>query len=244
MRGARAGLTLVELLVAMSLMGIIFALVTNWQTSTLSVSARTNALSQRLGELNDVTGYVGDRVRSALAVRTSGFTVNGGGCDATTPCLAVLVPEDRAEASGGSVVYNRQYLQLVYRVEPRSGWAATDPDKVADSWADDPANRVVILREYRARCVPTPTANCAPFLAGFKTTGAFVDMTPSLVADLLTSRDQAGGTITPFGYTYDPVARTGVVSLAFQGKHRARGITTFTPTTGPYTLQMLARNVQ
>ncbi|WP_034385480.1 type II secretion system protein J [Deinococcus sp. YIM 77859] len=250
MKRRDAGLTLVELLVAMAIIGIVFALVTNWQTSTLSISTRTNALSQRLSELNDVTGYVGDRVRSALAVRTSGFTVNAasapnsGLCDTVTPCLAVLVPVEEAEVSGSAVVYKQSFLQLIYRMEPRSTWPATDEDKVPDSWADNAANNVMILREYYARCTVTTTNDCSAFKTAFSTTTAFSGMNRYLVSDYLTSVDSSGSAITPFTYSYDATKHVGMVTLKFQGKQQVRGTTSFTPPTGPYTLTVQARNVE
>uniref|UniRef100_UPI002869D02F PulJ/GspJ family protein n=1 Tax=Deinococcus sp. TaxID=47478 RepID=UPI002869D02F len=59
------GLTLVEILVAMAILGIILVLITNWQTQTLQITTKTNNLATQTAELNDLTGYIGDRVRSA-----------------------------------------------------------------------------------------------------------------------------------------------------------------------------------
>lgn len=246
MKRRETGFTLVELLVAMAILGIIFMLVTNWQVSTLNISARTNALSLRLSELNDVTGYVGDRVRSALEVRTSGFTVNkgsapnGGQCDTVTPCLAVLVPVEEADVSGPALVYKQSFLQLIYRMEPRSTWSASDEDKVPDTWADNAANNVMLLREYYARCTLTVT-ECRNT---FRNTTDFSGMNRYLVSDYLTSVDQSGGTITPFDAVFDEKKKTGTVTLRFQGKQNVRGTTYFIPPTGPYTLTVQARNWQ
>ncbi|WP_104991455.1 type II secretion system protein J [Deinococcus sp. NW-56] len=167
---AEQGLTLVEMLVAMAIMGIVFVLVTNWQVSTLSISTRTNAMSQRLTDLTDATGYVGDRVRAAIAVRDSGFTVNASGataatnsgkCDAVTPCLALLIPESDEQLKGAVTLSDSsatpkigplsttgvRYRVYVYRMEPRSILNADD--RMDDAWADDSTNKVMVLREYR-----------------------------------------------------------------------------------------------
>lgn len=167
---AQQGLTLVEMLVAMAIMGIVFVLVTNWQVSTLSISTRTNAMSQRLTDLTDATGYVGDRVRAAIAVRDGGFTVNAssataatnsGKCDAVTPCLALLMPESDEELKGSADLSTSsgstnigpfrttgvRYRVYVYRMEPRSILNADD--RADDAWADNATNKVMVLREYR-----------------------------------------------------------------------------------------------
>ncbi|MFD1732336.1 type II secretion system protein J [Deinococcus malanensis] len=135
-----AGLTLVEVLVALALMGTIFALLTSWQASTLNLSARTAALSHSLAELNDTSGYLGDRLRAAVRVRvaTANLSVNGAACTNVTPCLAIVVPE---YDPGGMTRYHLH----TYRLEARS--RVSPADKVTDSWAE--AN-VQVLREYRS----------------------------------------------------------------------------------------------
>ncbi|MBB5233829.1 PulJ/GspJ family protein [Deinococcus budaensis] len=240
----QSGLTLVELLVAMALIGIVFAMITNWQVSTLNISTRTNATSQRLSDLTDVTGYVGDRVRSALRVRvaTSGLTVNGTACSADRPCLAVVLPENTA--SGVITRYNL----YVYRIDPRS--LVNADDKSADTWAE---SNVAVLREYRSEnsgsspsnCVPAATATfetdtsapCAAMrnLASASTLSSFGTY---LVADYLTPADELGSGVAPFAYD----ATTKSVTLAFQTKQQVRGQTQLTPAT-PYTLTVQARNV-
>jgi len=216
----QAGLTLIELLVAMALIGIVFAMITNWQVSTLNISTRTNAVSQRLSDLNDVTGYVGDRVRSGVKIETSPgtgtFTVNGQTCDATSPCLAVLVPEE-VTASGSTTIW---YRTLIYRLDPRS--EILPLDGVADSWATD---NVRVLREYRGSVVSSPTLT-------------FSSLQPYLVTDYLTPANELGSGVVPFAYD----ATTKSVKLAFQTKQQVRGQTQFTPAT-PYTLTVQARNV-
>lgn len=241
------GLTLVEILVAMAILGIVLALVTNWQTQTLQLTTKTGVLAQQLADLNDLTGYVGDRVRSATQMRLTGLTVNAasaqnaGKCDSTTPCLAVLVPEQ--EVSGATIT--RRWLRLVFRVESRALWSNSDVDKVPDTWADTAANKVVIIREYRETCTVTisPPNDCVPFKSSFS--GAvFSGMNTALVADNLTSVDQAGAVITPF--VFKPSSSTSIPSntltLKIQSKKTVRGTTSFTPGDGPYTLDVQARN--
>jgi len=239
MKRPSAGFTLLELLVALGIMGIVFGLITSWQTSTLNISTQTNSTAQQLSELNDMTGYVGDRARSALAVRMSGFTVNaasavnGGKCEAATPCLALLLPESDPDLKGPVTMYATsstgtvgplnttgvRYRVYVYRMEPRSALALDD--RTDDTWANTDANGVMVLREYRARTDTTPmslcpadtstaastSTNCDAVAANFLTTSAFSSLYPTLVTDYLTLKDASNTAFTPFAYT-PPVAAT------------------------------------
>lgn len=247
----QAGLTLVEVLVAMAILGIILMLVTNWQTQTLQITARTTTLAEQLAELNDLSGYLGDRVRSASQLRLTGLTVNAasavnaGKCDTTTPCLAALAMDERVDTSTSPATVTRRWLRLVYRVEPRSTWVGAD--KVPNDWADNAANKVVILREYRDTCTETGSGTCSgstpPLtVASFKASfldAAFSGMSPGLVADNLSSVDQDGLAIVPF--TFTPASTT--VRLTFQSRRSVRGVTTSAPGAAPYTLDVQARNV-
>ncbi|UBV42070.1 prepilin-type N-terminal cleavage/methylation domain-containing protein [Deinococcus taeanensis] len=240
------GLTLIELLLAMAIMGVVLVLITNWQTSTLDLTTRTNATGRGLSELTDLTGYVGDRVRSAQRVRvaTSGLSVNtgsGNACSALRPCLAAVLPEvDPA----GKVT---QYVLYVYRMEPRS---VVTLDKTPDAWAED---NVQVLREYRSGAGSTP-ANCVPSagetfatassaacqdmrnLAGLAEVKSF---TPYLVSDYLTPSDQLPGGAAPFTWN----AATRSVTLRVQFRQQARGRVTTLPSAQPYALDVRARNV-
>lgn len=228
MKGHRLGLSLLELLVVLAIIGVVMTMLLNWQMNTLSVTMRTNALSRSLTDLNDVTGYIGDRVRAAKAIRTTGFTVNGKACDATTPCLGMLTTVEK-DGTG-------QWFYMVYRMEPRSTWRRAD--YVADHWADDPANKVFVLSEYRLHCEQiTPTA-CDTFMNNFVTATAFSDLQPVFVTDYLSLEKSNGTAITPFEYT----AGEQTVKLSFQQKRSAWGRVTFTPTPEPYTLTVRARN--
>lgn len=158
---ANTGLTLVELLVALALMGLIFVLLTSWQASTLSLSTHSAALSHSLAEMNDTTGYLAGRLRAAVRVRvaTANLSINGAACTNETPCLALVVPEDDP---GGMTRYHLH----TYRLEARS--RVSPADKVTDPWAE--AN-VQVLREYRLKAaagahlvtVWRPRRGCWPF---------------------------------------------------------------------------------
>ncbi|WP_168734657.1 prepilin-type N-terminal cleavage/methylation domain-containing protein [Deinococcus sp. KSM4-11] len=248
---SQSGLTLVEILVAMAILGIILILVTNWETQTLQLTTKTNTLATQIAELNDLSGYIGDRVRSASQVRLTGFTVNAasavnaGKCDTTTPCLAVLALEEEVNTATTPSTVTRTWFRLVYRVEPRSTWSSVS--KVPDTWADNAANNVVVVREYRDNCIEASGGVCSAssppltvdaYKASFSD-AAFSSMSPALVTDYLSSVDQSGAAITPFAL--DTVTNT--IILTFQSKRNVKSVTTFTPADNPMTLAVQARNV-
>lgn len=243
------GLTLVELLVAMAIMGVLFVLITHWQVSTLNLSARSNAASRSLGDLNDLSGYLGDRVRAAVRVRvaTSGLSVNSGAgsaCSADRPCLAVVLPE--YSPSGVAVRYNL----YVYRMMPRSAVAHPD-DKVEDPWAE---GHVQVLKEYRSEDRDSAPINCvlapgetfdtaaAPACVTMRNLGsaaALSGLGSYLVADYLTPAGSLGAGHVPFAYD----SATRVITLEFQHRQQVNGQTTLMPGAEPYVLQVQARNV-
>lgn len=251
--GRAAGFTLIELLIAMGILGVVLLLVMNWQMSTLNVSTRTNALTRSMNELNDLTGYVGDRVRSAVRVRvaTSNLSINGKACTVNNPCLAVVLPEPRDD---GEI---RKYNLFVYRMDPRS---ETNADFVAsDSWAD---TNVAVLQEHRSEDSGSSILNCVVFNPGTPAPVARTTFEASnspacvsmrnlasqtnltgfgkyLVSDYLTPASDLPATQQPFAY--DPASRT--MTLNFRYRQRVNGAVSSMPLDGPFTLSVQARNV-
>ncbi|GGL10339.1 PulJ/GspJ family protein [Deinococcus radiotolerans] len=246
-RANEAGLTLIEILLALGIMGTVLVLITSWQTSTLNLTTRANATGRGLSELNDLTGYLGDRVRGALRVRvaTGGLTVNGSSgnsCSAEQPCLAAVLPDAN---TAGTVT---RYVLFVYRLEPRS---KVTLDKATDAWAEE---HVQVLREYRSGDSATSPVNCVPAagetfetasgpgcaalrdLAGL---GAVRGFQPFLVSDDLTPSDQLPGGEAPFSWN----AATRSVTLRVQFRQQAGGRVTTLPLTQAYALNVRARNV-
>ncbi|ASN81335.1 PulJ/GspJ family protein [Deinococcus ficus] len=265
--GRTEGFTLIEVLIAMGLLGIVLALILNWQMSTLNVSTRTNAMARSLNDLNDVTGYVGDQVRSAARVRvvTSEFTINSSpsfACTTDYPCLLLTVPK---ETDTGVVA---KYQLVIFRMSPRSDVTNAN-DKVADSWADSNVN---VLFEFRSKDPGTSTS--APSTCVIRETDSSGNVTYQstleassrtgcsalredtsgvhlasltsvsnfdryIVSDYLAPKSELGAGNVPFAYN----TTTKELTLNFRDKQRVRGTTTFLPTTGPFTMTVQARNV-
>ncbi|WP_309573214.1 hypothetical protein, partial [Deinococcus sp.] len=169
--------------------------------------------------------------------------------------LAALALEE--EINQVTSIVTRTWLRLVYRVEPRSTW--TSVSKVPNTWADTAANNVVIVREYRdtcqevsgsAYCSGSGTLTVDAYKATFLSP-AFSSMSPSLVADNLSSVNQSGAAITPFVLNtitqVDPttgaITTSQTITMTFQGKRYISGVTTFTPSSNSMTLAVQARNV-
>lgn len=246
MRG-HGGLTLVEVLVALAILGIILMLVTTWQTQTLQITTRTTTLAEQFAELSDLSGFVGDRVRSALRVRvaTAGLTVNSGAgnaCSLSSPCLALVIPQF---AAAGSLP---RYSLFVYRMQARS---AVTLDKVPDAWAE---TNVQVMREFRSQdtgstpstCVlatsetfDTATSASCVSMRNLATLAAVGNFQPYLVSDYLTPAQGLPAGVPPFAWT--PATHSATITV--QSRRQLRGVTLLVPEPEPYTLTVQARNV-
>lgn len=145
----RKGFTLLEILVAIAVLGIFTAALLSFMEGTLAANRTARVQAQLMEELKDAAGYLADTLQEAKAVLTSA-QVNGQAC--TPPsCLAVLVPDTGTNCA-----------LRAYRLEDRS---AVDEDyKAPDPWAD--AN-TRMLREYRLSglsCSSSSFANAQPYV--------------------------------------------------------------------------------
>jgi|GEM_PF-1121861 len=233
----RQGFSLVEVLVAIAVLGVVIGVLITVTASTLTFSARAISDAERLAELRDVTGYMSDNIRRARAVLTD-TTVNGARCniaDGLSACFALVVPVERESDTINT------YLVLAYRIQPRSELGALY--KLADAWAD--ANTFVIQEYRRVICGPSrprkpedpppPYPPCSgspavpptplPTISGAR---------PYLVLDGL-----AFDNLTQ-AFSYDPANRK--LTLTLQVKQLHRGVVHFTPQSAPQKLQVVRRN--
>lgn len=238
----QSGFTLVELLVAMGLLGIVLMALNSVESLTMKSSVQLTGQANRLRNLQDSIGYVGDRVRVARALRTS-LTVDGVGCALTPamgayPCFAVLVTE--AQQLGTVEQYDANtFLYLVYRFIPRSQLIAAD--KAPDSWAD--SSTLALIESRAVVCSPNPPA--LPCTRANPAPSGSVTMPETVPANLTTSATNVvmdyatlDGGFTPF--EYDPAS--GVLKLAFRQKGLERGTVQYSPGGGPLTVTVQRRN--
>lgn len=230
----QAGFTLVELLVTMAIIGILLAVILNLQSSTISFTDKQSGLTQRLQAINDVSGYIGDRVKAAqlvpdgLSLPIGGTSTGTSACSraGTEPCLAVVLPV--VDATCGLVVNWRLHA---FRYVPRSPLPANE--KVALPGLD--ITGVYGLREIR---VPSGVAD--------GTCTAPMNTVPTTFSGTSTSGMLADNLVLPTGtdkaFEYDPDKKIVTLRLRSVAANRA-GTLEHTPSSGPYKLQVFARNV-
>lgn len=142
------GLTLLEILVALSVLAIFTVALLAFTQSTLASNRLARTQAQLLEELKDAAGYLADTLQEAKVVLDSA-TVNGGTCR-PPGCLATLLP-------------NGPNCNLrAYSLEARS--RVSNDYKTPDPWAD---NNTRMLREYRLTgqsCTATSFSNAQPYV--------------------------------------------------------------------------------
>jgi prepilin-type N-terminal cleavage/methylation domain-containing protein len=225
-----AGISLIELLVAMAILGVVMSALLALTGGTISFTRSATVMSDAVGGLSDVTGYVGDRVRGARHVFSSA-TVDGVACqlDAATPCFAVVV--GRIEGAGPAI---DRYDFLAYRLVARSTIATAL--KRDNTWAD--ANTFVLVEQRRTLCSPsTTTCTDATPLTGTTITGTTV----SIVVDGVTLTSDgfvAGTTVRPFTVAGEQI------TLRFRTADALRDGVRHAPPLdrAPYTLIVVSRN--
>lgn len=147
----RRGFTLLEILVALAVLGIFTAALLAFTQGTLGANRMARKQAQLLEELKDAAGYLADTLQEAQAV-ASGASVNGSACQTPT-CLAALLPDPTNPG---------QCALRAYRLESRS--QVGEDYKAPDPWAD---GNTYILREYRLGrqpCNATTFSNAQPYV--------------------------------------------------------------------------------
>jgi prepilin-type N-terminal cleavage/methylation domain-containing protein len=224
----RAAFTIVELLVAVFVIGILLSAIVALTSSFLGYSRRVSVINERLADLNDALGYMGTNARAAMDVvghdaTSVGVTWDGVSFTCTTtgtePCLALVVPVvDRGTA--GITGFDL----LAYRFVALSGWA--DDPGLAEGW--DGADTPLLLEYGASLCTGCTTPPAVP--------SSLTATRVSLVASDLTLDDTVG-TFQPF-----TVAAAGTqITLRLRGRGAGSELGTFVPADGPLELTLTRR---
>ena len=227
----RAGFTLVELLVAIAVLGILLSAIVTLTSSFLGFSRQVSAINERLADLADAMGYVGLNARASMRVygeagSTRNVSFDGGPAfpcaisDPNEPCIAFVVPNvsrDTGLITGFDFV--------AYSVRPLSAWTQNPGIPGGWSGADTP-----VLLEYRARlctgCTAPPAApNPVP-----------ATRESLVIGDLFLELD-GGGAIAPFAVSTESSRIT--LSLRTRGSGLNDGIRV--PNNGPLTQFVVRR---
>jgi prepilin-type N-terminal cleavage/methylation domain-containing protein len=224
------GFTLIEVLVATFVLGILLTAIIGLSSGYLGFSRRVSTINERLADLNDALGYVASNARSAMNVIGADGTsvdVTAGGttftCEtiAADPCLAFVVPVvDRTTTASDITGFDL----LAYRIAPLSAWA--DDPGLAPGWN---GTGTPTMLEYRVSlCTGCTTPPAVP--------AAVTAARTSLVTSDLTL-DTGAGTFVPF-----EVTETGtVVTLRVRSRGAGLEANTFVPGQGPLEVTVARR---
>lgn len=226
------GLTLVELLIAMAIVGVILAGIMALTGGVLRYTNTATSINELTTELNDVLGYIGLRLRSATQfvgatdsiVLTSGpSSFECSVASSSGPCLAGIMPVVNVNSPQSEIT---GYELRAYRVTTTSEWAA-DPG-LPEGWngPDTP-----ILLEYRA-AIPCPSPCSVPPSAPPSANASQV----SYVVGGIVLEDSVGSSYDPFT-SGNPLRAT--IRLRLQTESRS-GLTSV-PADGPLELRVFRR---
>lgn len=229
---ATAGFTLLELLVATAIVGVLISAIVVLTGGFLRYSGRVSTINDRLAELSDASGYIATNVRGAMQVIGGGassvdITADGNTftCSTTSvdgPCIALVVPVvDRTTTASDIVGFNL----LAYRVIPLSAWDADPGLRPGWNGVDTP-----LMLEYRVSlCTGCSTPPVVP--------AAVSAGSSSLIIPDLFLEDNAGVAVQPF-QVFLGTARMSV-TLRSRGVGREQDVTV--PADGPLVLTVVRR---
>ena len=229
----RAGLTLIEVLITLAILGVMVAVILSFQTSTLQTNAQFNHLNLRMTSSIVTLNYLADHTRAAVLLAdntTTGIPLPGGlTCQrgGTNPCLAMIVPVTKHDSSKGKL---DGYFALAFRFEPRS--SVPNDEKRPDPHAD--ADGVLVLREYRAEVTSCSSSTTCPPPTSWPT--STLPWTSDLLADGFTLE----GNPNPFDLT--GVSTTRKATLRLRSQYRATSGVQYYPRSGPREMQVFLRN--
>ena len=218
----RQGFTLIELLVALGLLGALLGVLFSVESSVIQASGKQQATAARLGVITDLTGYVGDRLKTA-ALLPDGLLLGGAAClrsppADTLPCLAVVTPQ----VSGGAVAVWELHAFRYVSPATLSAQEATPHLQGAN----------VALKELIV------TGTCGAAAPVNATLSSCFAGTP--VVSLL--NDELALPVGAEAFAYDAAQRLVVLNL--RSVSSVRGQLTYLPAGSNSTLKIYARNVE
>ncbi|GGR91821.1 type II secretion system protein [Deinococcus sedimenti] len=245
------GFTIIELLVGMAILAILTAAVFSFQQSTTVFAASQNGLAQRLQTVNDISGYLGDRLRAASRIVPDGTSLPDGtaantlkSCDlgGTSPCIALVLPvvEDSrgAQACGttpatepGRIV---GWTLNIYRYVPRADLDVSLKTSTLTSLDGAAQALVEIQMENPSRPV-VAAGSCGTLQPLPDATSAYTSV---LGRNVITDLAVVGS--NP-GFEYDAVKK--YVTMRLRTVESVNGKLVYTPSADFYTLRVNSRNV-
>ena len=190
-----SGFTLVEILVAIAILGIVLAALFNFSRSTLRFSSTTSAVSDSVADLSDAEGYLTDAMRNAKVVlsaftllRPDSSTLATCDLDASGTCIGLVVPVvDTSQRSQPIVNFNLS----AFFVQPIG--ATFDGLGIAQGWQGEDT---LSLIEYRVENLCT--SPCSSFVTALSPAQRTVSLDPGFVLGGLSDVDGGGDPVDVF----------------------------------------------
>lgn len=238
-----AGLTLIEVLVSLLILGVVTVAALQIQSSTSMLSNVQISQAQRLQNLSDTSGYLADQIRAGAGVYTGLTLPTGLGSTAlcspsgTQPCIAVLVPVAQPASCTTNVGSILAWRLHVFRYVPRGSLPAEY--KGLSGLQDGDAHGLLEIRiSDPARPAPAPGICGATEQETPPTSlSAYLSSTSTVTAPIADDLRIPAGTL-PFEYN----SATQVVTMRLQSASRVRGELRLTPAVTPYELKVKTRN--
>lgn len=182
MRYRDAGLTLVELLISMALIGIVLAALLSFFTQSSNVSTQTSSRAEMQQEILNAQQLIAGKLKEAWYVYPAGTTVKMTSSDltkrpsgatsnpndwtvGTDPILAMILPPRDLTATCSTTPASQEgcYRFLAYFPVKRSLWVTTTSAASFRNPGVDTVNAETwILAEYRGTMAPTFSAATYP----------------------------------------------------------------------------------
>ncbi len=225
------GFTLVEMLVAVAILGLLLSAIVALTSGFLGFSRHVSIVNERLADLNDAMGYIALNARRAVTVIGDSTVMTivpseGGSFTCSVaptnpnPCIALVVPVTNT-TSGAIAGYNL----LAYRVAPFSAWGG-NPGLVG-GWN---GNNTPTLFEYSMSLC---TSCAIPTVAG---TTRNTTRTSLVMTDLFLE-DAAGAPFPPFAI----LATNSRVAIALRTRGSGLSDDIRVPSDGPLRIMALLR---
>lgn len=192
----RLGVTIVELLVALSILGIVLAVLFSVSRSTLRFTGTTSAVSTSLADLSDAEAYLTDAFRNAKVVLSDFTLLEADGATtlatcsllADGDCIGVLIPVVDTTTTAQPIVNFDLSAFFVQEV----GDTFEDLG-IAPGWQGD---STLTLVEYRVESLCS--SPCGAFSDALSTAQRTVTLEPGYVIGGLSATDGNGDDVLVF----------------------------------------------
>lgn len=264
----RGGFTLIEILVALALLGVVLGLLVSFFTQSTRTSSQVTTRAEMQEDILITQQIIAARLREAWAVLPPGTIVdfgsgalrrnpaagniNGSWEIGAHPLLALILPPDAPQLSCTATIRDGCYRFFAYYPVKRSTWVAgTSPDSTQNPGPDPDNGDTWVLAEY------TDYYDTPPLLSNLRpptdTTGSQVNLLADYVAPGIPTSafTTAANAYTMFSYSVVneevggvtmPVVKGVTLRLATARQQRGQ-LMRLPDATGTYALTVFPKNL-